>query len=29
MIMEWLRNTAAAVLALFGAGTTEPPVFYG
>jgi HlyD family secretion protein len=27
--MEWLRNAVAAVLALFGAGATEPAVFYG
>lgn len=27
--MEWLRNLAAAVMALFGAGTSEPAVFYG
>jgi HlyD family secretion protein len=27
--MEWLRNTGAALLALFGAGTSEPAVFYG
>lgn len=27
--MEWLRNAVAAVLALFGAGTAEPPVYYG
>jgi HlyD family secretion protein len=27
--MEWLRNTVAAVLALFGAGTSEPAIFYG
>jgi len=29
VIMDWLSNTMAAVLALFGAGATEPTVFYG
>jgi HlyD family secretion protein len=27
--MDWLHNIVAAVLALFGAGLAEPPVYYG
>lgn len=27
--MEWLRNSVAGVLALFGAGTADIPVYYG
>ncbi len=27
--MDWLRNAVAGLLALFGAGTTEPALYYG